>query len=1084
MAFLCPSRLGRKQKKGFQSMLNKLTENNSIDSIALRDLVKLSWTTPESRRIVLQNFTAYAQHEITVKQGQKVRYIYREGDWAYIVTNDKKEGFVPFNCIAKLGVPNKPNDRVVNTGTYTKKTIDIRQVSVGSEEADFSVSDNADDSFVSSDWSFDSTTETGSLVHDQEHNNLSQKQGTKNTNSYETNNDMDDDVPPSPLAQYKVINDYKGRDEIEVSVKADDVVHLLNTSDPNWYWVRTSEGVEGYMPSYYITEITNGESTHNQNNTKHDKNGPQGDDYYEGKGNHIDIEYEYDSSHAHYEDESSVFSDDLSDRATFSDIQPKQKKKHPKKPPRKNRPKSASQDLNESVDSLESMLTDCTMNVVNDSVFDESFYTDSIDDGKRNNNNTTNDDDDTDSCMETVSLGPISSGLPYRDMIGLHLKPPSISQRHLHHYSRSGRHSSSSRHVHNESHNIKSSQNRQSGEYSSRSRNRADRDSSKQIRTSQGRKNRPVSMPTFNSFQESGNGYFDEYFYEDNDSNFKNSDKHDIVNVSEILKLRMAKEAAMQDKFSQKRNQNERNKDENRKRRELPNIKPFLLNLSDGNTEHLPTKTNTSNKNNDKVHVDKVEKHGQHSHSPKRDRNNDSLLEKHNQMNGDTKRKHKEHKNETLSTRKFHSSTDLRLIGNSNSEDNETNKGVVSKDKKSPANNKYGFKHVLKQYNSSIDLSKNIDSSEVIHKNTIEAIKQTHGKETNTRSPGHNRKRKRPYKSSSENRTADVFHQSDATNYSHKQSLNQENMMTNHKSEKGHVNARKYNSSTDLRHINGPADWSFGYPRKSRHSSGETQTVTNSKSDHHEHSNKSDVMPLHVKNEIPEKRNNDWNIKVKTEECKRNHYKEALDDNNEDDMMQLLSQTENLLNVSDTLLDDDSDNSTVDNLIHDSQDDANKEANDKCNQFLTNSTIGINGMTSYPKQNDKEIYLKSNENDTSKNGNPENEVKVKVKLKSIEVQTDMNEDVCSNCPTCSNKKKAGQSNNLLFNDVRGITEFVSQCHYEPEGDNMLPMKLGEIVHVGLDSQTRDEWYWAFSPRLRQYGFIPKQHVKIPMVTII
>lgn len=142
-------------------MMERLAETGSIDTMTLEDLVKLSWKTPEARRIILQNFTSYAPQEITVKQGQKVNYIYREGDWAYVVTDDKKEGFVPFAFLAKIGVPSKPTPRKIDSGTYTKRASDLKQrkISDESEGTDHSASDAADDSFASTGCSDDAFTE-------------------------------------------------------------------------------------------------------------------------------------------------------------------------------------------------------------------------------------------------------------------------------------------------------------------------------------------------------------------------------------------------------------------------------------------------------------------------------------------------------------------------------------------------------------------------------------------------------------------------------------------------------------------------------------------------------------------------------------------------------------------------------------------------------------------------------------------------------------------------------------------------------------------------------------------------------------
>lgn len=219
--------------------MGRLAESASIDTIDLEDLVKLSWTTQESRRIILQTFTSYVEHEITVKQGQKVNYIYREDDWAYIVTNDKKEGFVPFTFLAKLGVPAK-TARVIDTGTFTKKNsnMNAHTFSVESEETDQSVSDAADESFSSTKWSNESVTGSESIGTVQQQslvkNHLKSEAFDKLPMFYEVFLDertnilhkiplpvpdidkedtcqTDDIEPTSAFAQFKVMHTFVGR---------------------------------------------------------------------------------------------------------------------------------------------------------------------------------------------------------------------------------------------------------------------------------------------------------------------------------------------------------------------------------------------------------------------------------------------------------------------------------------------------------------------------------------------------------------------------------------------------------------------------------------------------------------------------------------------------------------------------------------------------------------------------------------------------------------------------------------------------------------------------------------------------------
>ena len=151
------------------------------------------------------------------------------------------------------------------------------------------------------------------------------------------------------------------------------------------------------------------------------------------------------------------------------------------------------------------------------------------------------------------------------------------------------------------------------------------------------------------------------------------------------------------------------------------------------------------------------------------------------------------------------------------------------------------------------------------------------------------------------------------------------------------------------------------------------------------------------------------------------------------------------------------------------------DINNKCSTFVQSSTIGISGMgvkgnnvhcAAEVKLTNKQEY-RNEQSANSEEITPKSVVSDKNRMEQKE-----------------NNKDFGSNSNFSLFDVRGITEFVAQGNYEPEADNELPMKHGEIVHVGLDGQDSEHWYWAFSPRMKKYGFVPRHCVRIPLVTII
>lgn len=214
-------------------MLRRLTCDENIESLKLDDLVKLSFYTPDSRRIILQNFTACAEHELSVKQAQKVNFVYSDGDWAYIATDEKRQGYIPLNICAKIG---GKSGSIKNSAGVNKDTGNNRKISVESGGSPPSSSDVDDDSF--SEWSDDSDVNDTSDVTLQErgvagmtvHNGQPIAyvrsmpydrspiifEAVNTAGNHNSARDLhalepaDFDNPPSPTGIYRVLYDYKG----------------------------------------------------------------------------------------------------------------------------------------------------------------------------------------------------------------------------------------------------------------------------------------------------------------------------------------------------------------------------------------------------------------------------------------------------------------------------------------------------------------------------------------------------------------------------------------------------------------------------------------------------------------------------------------------------------------------------------------------------------------------------------------------------------------------------------------------------------------------------------------------------------
>lgn len=58
---------------------------------------------PESKMVVLHDFTPCVEDELEVKRGQIVHVLYQENDWVYVISENNQEGFIPHSFCAPYG---------------------------------------------------------------------------------------------------------------------------------------------------------------------------------------------------------------------------------------------------------------------------------------------------------------------------------------------------------------------------------------------------------------------------------------------------------------------------------------------------------------------------------------------------------------------------------------------------------------------------------------------------------------------------------------------------------------------------------------------------------------------------------------------------------------------------------------------------------------------------------------------------------------------------------------------------------------------------------------------------------------------
>jgi len=62
------------------------------------------------------------------------------------------------------------------------------------------------------------------------------------------------------------------------------------------------------------------------------------------------------------------------------------------------------------------------------------------------------------------------------------------------------------------------------------------------------------------------------------------------------------------------------------------------------------------------------------------------------------------------------------------------------------------------------------------------------------------------------------------------------------------------------------------------------------------------------------------------------------------------------------------------------------------------------------------------------------------------------------------------------------TELVMLYDYKAQAPDDLSVRRGDWVYADLNNQTVDGWLWAFAPKTRKYGFIPKAYARPPAMT--
>ena len=84
--------------------MGRITGSASIETLVRVGIEKENGLGPESKMVVLHDFTPCVDDELEVKRGQIVHVLYQENDWVYVISSeDNLEGFIPHSYCAQYG---------------------------------------------------------------------------------------------------------------------------------------------------------------------------------------------------------------------------------------------------------------------------------------------------------------------------------------------------------------------------------------------------------------------------------------------------------------------------------------------------------------------------------------------------------------------------------------------------------------------------------------------------------------------------------------------------------------------------------------------------------------------------------------------------------------------------------------------------------------------------------------------------------------------------------------------------------------------------------------------------------------------
>lgn len=262
----------------------RITGSASIETLVRVGIEKENGLSPDSKMVIVHDFTPCVDDELQVKRGQVVNILYRENDWVYVIdTGTRMEGFVPhsyctpytsqlaeqtlaslINNNIKKKLP-RTNDDDNDCNNIRIQTIETHNIDTGSASDCESYARN----ITTADINVNRT--------------ITQSQSQNSIQIIPPQPDVHPFFKDPSAGRYIVLYTFYARDENDVSVERGEFVTVLNRDDPDWFWVlRHIDGSEGFVPSgfvypghvlhSYATTGTNNTTASNETNNNNNNN--------------------------------------------------------------------------------------------------------------------------------------------------------------------------------------------------------------------------------------------------------------------------------------------------------------------------------------------------------------------------------------------------------------------------------------------------------------------------------------------------------------------------------------------------------------------------------------------------------------------------------------------------------------------------------------------------------------------------------------------------------------------------------------------------------------------------------------------